>query len=335
MSKTAYEIAATLKMLRNHHVVTERDRDFEALLADLLEVDEQGQLTHVPIRETGGTETRGIALIEGSGGGKTTAILRALRGCPPLQNNPETGLPRYLHVKVESPATLRSLGAEILRKLGVDTVSERAKVYEIWAMVRHRLAVMGISVLWLDEAHDMFKSATSAETDNMFKMLKSLMQGEHPVILVLSGTERLSLITSIDAQVNRRFSKLRPAELKFGVDNSRLKSLVEFYARKAELKADIDEDTVVRLIHAGRHRFGRCVRILIGAIRCALQDGSDKLRQEHFEVAWGREEGCDIAQNVFAASDWQSIELADVDDEIYERERAAQQKKSRKKSKAA
>ncbi|WP_298837719.1 TniB family NTP-binding protein [uncultured Roseobacter sp.] len=332
MPKTVQEIAATMKMLRNHHVVTERDRDFEALLVDLLEVDEHGQLTHEPIRVTAGTETHGIALIEGSGGGKTTAILKVLQGCEPLQNNPETGAPRYLHVKVESPATLRSLGSQVLRKLGVDTVSDRAKVYDIWAMVRHRLAVMGISVLWLDEAHDMFKSATSLETDNMFKMLKSLMQGDHPVILVLSGTERLDWITSFDAQVNRRFSKLRPQELQFGVDNMPLKELIEFYARKAGLEAAIDEDTVVRLIHGGRHRFGRCVRTLVAAIKCALQDGSNELRQEHFEIAWGREEGCEIVQNVFAAADWQSIELKDENDELYERQRAAQDPKSKKKA---
>jgi len=331
MQKTAQEIAATMKMLRNHHVVTERDRNFEALLVDLLEVDEHGQLTHDPIRVTGGTETHGIAFIEGSGGGKTTAILKVLQGCEPLQSNPETGVPRYLQVKVESPATLRSLGCEVLRKLGVDTVSDRAKVYDIWAMVRHRLAVMGISVLWLDEAHDMFKSATSIETDNMFKMLKSLMQGEHPVILVLSGTERLDWITSLDPQVSRRFSKLRPDDLQFGVDNMALKDLIEFYAQKASLNAEIDEDTVVRLIHGGRHRFGRCVNTLIGAIKCALQDGSEKLLPEHFEVAWGREEGCCIKQNVFAAADWQAIELADERDDLLERLQSGQMVNSKKK----
>ena len=71
---------------------------------------------------------------------------------------------------------------------------------------------------------------------------------------------------------------------------------------------------------------------MVAAIKCALQDGSDELRPEHFEIAWGREEGCEIAQNVFVAADWQSIELKDENDELYERQRAAQDPKSKKKA---
>ena len=76
-------------------------------------------------------------------------------------------------MKVESPATLRSLGTGILQKLGVDRIAERAKVYDIWEVVRHRIQWIGITLVWIDEAHDMFRAAASSETDNMFKMLKS------------------------------------------------------------------------------------------------------------------------------------------------------------------
>lgn len=147
MTKTQAEAARILQSLRAKHLVTERDHLFSAELSRLFEYDEDGALTHRPVLFTGGTETHGITFIEGSGGGKTTAILKVLRNFEPLKCNPETGAPRWLHVSVESPATLRSLGISILRRLGVDHISDRARVYEIWAWVRHGMMRRGIFLL--------------------------------------------------------------------------------------------------------------------------------------------------------------------------------------------
>ncbi|MBU0643283.1 MAG: TniB family NTP-binding protein [Alphaproteobacteria bacterium] len=331
MSLSNKEIAAAMKSLRSTHIVTDRDQAFEKHLRLKFELDDEGEVTHEPVRATGGTETGGIAFIEGSGGGKTTAILEVLRNFAPLALNPATEAPRYLHVKVESPATLRSLGVDVLKKLGVDKVADRARVYDVWDMVRYRLKVAGVTLLWIDEAHDMFKSGSGAETENMFKMLKGLMQGDYPVVLVLSGTERLSAITSIDPQVNRRFSKIRPAPMAFGVDNARIKGLIQGYSRKAGLQVAIDDDTINRLIHGSRYRFGRCVVCIIEAIECALYDGAPTLEAKHFEDAWGTREGCSIDQNVFTSTNWMAIELEDQGEEIAEMP-AVKKKINRKKA---
>ncbi|WP_299027986.1 TniB family NTP-binding protein [uncultured Sulfitobacter sp.] len=230
--------------------------------------------------------------------------------------HPETGEPRYLHMKVESPATLRSLGVAILGKLGAEGVAERTKVYDVWNMVRFRLARRGITLLWLDEAHDLFRSATSAETDNMFKMLKGLMQGDHPVVLVLSGTERLSSITGLDPQVSRRFTKIRPKPLTFGVDNSRIKGLVQGYAGKAGLDVALSDDVINRLIYGSRYRFGRCVVCILEAIECALMDDAEALDVQYFADAWAQREGCDVPNNVFTAVEWMAIDLEDEGEEV-------------------
>lgn len=321
-------IAEKIEDLRRIHIGTSRDKELTLQISRLFRARD-GALTHEPARFSGGTETHEVILIEGAGGGKTTALLTCLENFAPLAENPETGLPRYLHAKVESPATLRSLGCAILKKLGVEKVSDRAKVYEVWDMVRHRLKVMGITLLWLDEAHDMFRSTTATETDNMFKMLKSLMQGDHPVVLVLSGTQRLSRITALDAQPNRRFNKICPPPLQFGADNVRLEGLVRKYATAAGLNVAIGDDQMHRLIHGSRRRFGRCIEIIIHAIEVALMDGAETLRMEHFEVAWGQQEGCGIADNVFAAENWLGIELADEDDDLHDREQVEVEQKAK------
>ena len=313
MNTSLAETARTMQALRAIHVGTVRERAVRSELRRLFLIGDDGALSHRPVLFAGNSETRGIAFIEGSGGGKSTAILKVLREFEPLGRNPETEAPRWLHVKVESPATLRSLGGSILKMLGMDAVSERAKVYDVWDLVRFRLRTNGLALLWLDEAHDLFRKTRSAETASMLKMLKSLMQGDHPVVLILSGTERLGDITGLDPQVNRRFAKIRPKALDFASDGERMEGLVRNFAREAGLDSAITGETVQRLIHGGRHRFGRCIEMTLRAIECALEDGAETLGEGHFGVAYAQAEGCEIPMNVFAADDWASIVHEDED----------------------
>lgn len=307
MGKQFHEIAGTVQALREIYVETEVDQQLVPQLHRLFSVGEDGRLSHDPMRFTGGRETHGILYIAGAGSGKTTTINRVLSEFAPLAESPETGVPRHVFTQVASPATLKSLGLGILSELGVGSVAERVKVWDIWAQVRHRLQVMGISLLWIDEAHDMFRSASAAELDSMLKMLKSLMQGPHPVVLILSGTEKLGDITGRDPQNDRRFTKIMPRELEFGADNEQVDDLVQHYSEKAGLDVALAQDLSSRLIYAGRFRFGRMVDYLIHAIECALLRDEGRLEMEDFAEAWAAQECCPPHENVFERADWADI----------------------------
>lgn len=320
------DTAHTVAALRKIHVETERDHEIRSQLQRLLQVDASGNPTSAPVRFTAQRETRGIALIEPAGGGKTTAIAEVLRSIEPLERNTETGAPRVIQVSVESPATQKSLGIAILRELGIPHVSERVKVWELFNMVRQRLLATGTTVLWIDEAHDLFLSKSGREVEDMLKTIKSLMQGEAAVIVILSGTERLGEITSIDQQVNRRFSKFMPKDLVIGGDNAELEDLVCDYCRRAGLAFTPEGNLISRLIHGSRGRFGRAIETTINAIEQALVDGDPALERQHFAEAWGMQEGCAWDRNVFVADDWRSIEL-DVQAEQFEAERTQRQRR--------
>jgi hypothetical protein len=73
------EAARRLAELRSRHVPNQRDREFCEQLDRLLKVDANGCQLPEPVRFTRGLETRGIAMIDGPGGGKTTTIARTLR----------------------------------------------------------------------------------------------------------------------------------------------------------------------------------------------------------------------------------------------------------------
>nr|WP_217356659.1 TniB family NTP-binding protein [Ruegeria sp. HKCCA0370] len=232
--------------------------------------------------------------------------------------------PRYIRIQVPSPATLKSLGREVLTATGLTEVSMRLTAWELWRLVRHRLALLGIVVPWFDEAHDMFLSGSAREIDDMLKMLKSLMQNDSAIIPILSGTERLSEITSYDPQVNRRFTKVVPSPLVAGKDNSDLLGLIESFCDVAELKLSRERDLTDRLIFASRQRFGRAVETILDAIECAKEEGSSVLLQMHFAEAWGMREGCDWNKNVFVTEDWASLDL-DAGAEEFEARRSERQ----------
>ena len=313
-----------LAKLRAHHISTERDDEILRQLNRLLKGDDQGNLLPEPERFTDSLETRGIALIEGSGAGKTTAVNRMLSTHPALKAHSKDDSPKFLRIQVPSPATLKSLGREVLAVTGLKDVSSRATAWEIWGIVRHRLELLEIVVLWFDEAHDMFLSGSAREIDDMLKMLKSLMQNESAVIPILSGTERLAEITRFDAQVNRRLTKVVPKPLCPGVDDEALYNMIEEYCTDVGLQPELDETIVLRLIHASRRRFGRAIETIVNAIESAMEEGSPVLTRQHFATAWGMQEGCEWEENVFVADSWAAIDL-DADAHAFEAARTTRQ----------
>lgn len=310
--------------LRKRHISTERDDEILRQLNRLLKQDAFGHVIPEPERYTDRLETRGIALIEGSGSGKTTALNRVLSEHPALKACSENDSQKFLRVQVPSPATLKSLGREVLAAAGMKEVSQRATAWEIWGVVRQRLAVLNIAVLWFDEAHDMFLSGSAREIDDMLKMLKSLMQSETAVIPILSGTERLAEITRFDEQVNRRLTKVVPKPLCPGMDDENLYSMIESYSSAVGLTPAVDSTICGRLIHGSRRRFGRSIETIINSIECALEEGSPNLTLEHFAAAWGMQEGCQWEENVFVVGDWAAIEL-DRDTQAFEAVRTKRQ----------
>lgn len=323
---TAGNIARTIAVLRAIHVETERDHELSAQLRRLLQTDGDGNLTPFPVRFTADLETRGIALIEPAGGGKTTAVREVLRSLDALGPDPDTGMPRVVQIQVQSPASQKGIGMTILGAVGINRVSSRATASEIFDLIRRRFTITGTTVLWIDEAHDMFLSRSARETDDMLKMLKGLMQGDAAVIVILSGTERLFEITSYDPQVNRRFTKIIPTDLQIGIHNSEIGGLIETFCSRAGLTFDPAGSVVNRLIHGSRKRFGRAIETVINAIEIALTEGAAVLDQQHFAEAWGMQEGCSWDRNVFICPDWEAIEL-DVQAKRFETERSLRQQR--------
>ncbi|MCR9151420.1 MAG: TniB family NTP-binding protein [Rhodobacteraceae bacterium] len=301
---TPHAIAAVM----GKYITLERDRAFVAKLDRLLMRDEAGGFTGRPVTFTSTGETRGIALTGTAGSGKTSLVHRALSKHPALQPSEAAQMP-LVAVSVPNPATIKSLGMEILKATGYSEIHSDRPAWKIWADVDTRLALLGTVVLWIDEAHDIFAGKSKTDAPEILNHLKRRMQGTGAVIVVLSGLEILWDDLCKDSQVKRRFARFDLPPVSTAADRKVLAKVLGNFCDTAALDRPEQGDLVERLAYAGQQRFGLCVEQMIAAIEVALMRGASRLTIEHFAEAYFEREGCPVAENVFMAPRWSSINL--------------------------
>lgn len=296
------KVMRILEDLRGLHVTTPRDAEFASQLRRLMVHDADGNPLPSALRVTSTGETRGIMVVDEPGGGKSTLVRKGLDRCVALQSEP--GAPkRYLDAAVPSPATLKSMTRELLKDSGYPDVSRSREVWSMMELLRERILMLGIVAIWIDEAHDLF----CADRNLILRALKSLMQGDAAVIVILSGTAALAEVVRSDPQVQRRFTSLILPPVDPDAERDQISGLIETYCQRAGLAPPIERDLIGRLTHAARYRFGRTVETVVNAIECALTNGDDQLDIDHFAQAYAMQEGALLERNVFFVEDWWNI----------------------------
>lgn len=313
MAKDISTAFAGIATIRNRYITTARDDIFRKHLDLLLQRDGTGRLLPKPVTFTATGDTHGIALVEGSGGGKSTLVHHVLSKHPALQSDNPDYKP-FIGVSVPSPATLKSLGLEILSKTGYPGVSASRKEWEIWRLVVARLRLLGTVVLWIDEAHDLFRAGKGIE--DILKMLKSVMEGEGAVILVLTGIDKLWQMASYDDQVKRRYSKVTMPAISAATHEKSLRSLIQSFCDEVGLLPPGESDLIDRLVYASRHRFGRSIENIVAALEMAVLKGETEVTVQHFAEAWAMQEGVMPGKNVFLSPRWSEIDLTKLHEPV-------------------
>lgn len=292
-----------LEALRNLHVGSNRDAEAAAQITRLLQKDEHGQLTPVAKRFTKTGETRGMMLVGGPGSGKSHLMNRTLSKLSVLAES-EYGSPRYIQCSVPSPATFKSMTLALIEETGYAQSSSRKEAWSLWQDFRYRLKLLGISIVWIDEAHDLF----CADRKLILRALKSLMQGDDAVIVILSGTEELSNVIRSDPQVQRRFTSMVLPELSEQADTATFKEIIAQYCQRVGLSEPTETDLIGRIFHGARYRFGRAIELLLQAMEFAIERKEAQLTIEHFASAYAMNEACPVSENVFFAEQYWLIE---------------------------
>lgn len=285
---------AALDAVRRLHISLEWDAEAAKHLKRLLDRDANQNLLPRARLFTKTGETRGMMLVADPGSGKSHLLERALNKIPALVPS-EDGIPRVIACPVPSPATFKSMTLALLEQSGYPSANPRLEAWSLWQLFRHRLGKLGTAIVWIDEAQDLF----CADRKLILRALKSLMQGEDAVAVVLSGTEDLAQVIRSDKQVQRRFTSMILPDLVEEVHGDMYRTIVADYCARIGLQPPVEADLVARVFHGARYRFGRSVELLLGALEFAIEDDADVLTSDHFASIYAMNEACYASENVF------------------------------------
>lgn len=275
--------AQDMAWLRSRYMKNSRDAVFLDVLEDVLNLDVAGKAPVEPARFGRHGETRGIVLTAPSGEGKTTLIDRNLGEKPDLGFwNGETG--RVLKVSVPGEATLKGVALSILDETGYAIGGNRKlQVGEAWRLVRHRLGLQDIAVLWIDEAHHLLTSAPGRDAATSLRMLKSMLQGENAIVVILSGIPILAELVRRDAETDRRFLKVRLDPIRTDQGKADLGRFIEGLCHHAQIKTVADAHFIDRLLSASQGSLGVAIEFVNLALARAAKENVNALELRHFQ----------------------------------------------------
>lgn len=295
-------VASLRAMFIRHDRYTELEAEFNRLLYQRRAAMEAGGLA----------EATGLALLGGSGSGKSTALRWLFARHPDLQpltqDFEQADVASFL---VPSPATLKQVGSSCLNGLGYP-MRRNATAGYIWSLVQNSLHQRRVLFLHLDEAQDLHINQNRSEKQAVVNTLKSLMQNPvWPTGLILSGMPSLKFLLNQDAQLARRISVVHFRPLNPTVDLKSCSGLVKTYSNAAKISVDSEALTrgfTHRLLHAASYEFGLVVELIIGAIEDAMLEQKSDLAPARFASAFRRKTACIDDLNPFLRPDYTAID---------------------------
>ncbi len=301
---------AALDAVRDLHIGLDLDLEATMHIKRLLGRDEEGNLLPKARRLTRTGETRGMMLVGAPGSGKSHLMDRTLTKLGPVLERTTETRP-LIACPVPSPATFKSMTLALLEESGLEGATSRQEAWSLWQMFRHRVSVLGTAVVWIDEAQDLF----CADRKLILRALKSLMQGDNAVAVVLSGTEELAEVIRSDAQVKRRFTSMVLPEMVEAIHGDMYQTVLEDYCRRVGLEPPVEADLIGRIFHGARYRFGRAIELLLLAMEFAIAQNDEFLSIDHFASAYAMNEACPASENVFYADNYHALD-PDAEDDV-------------------
>jgi type II secretory pathway predicted ATPase ExeA len=293
----------------------EFSRAFTSILSDL-------QLD-IEIADPKRRKCDGIVLYGSSGSGKSTVIDYVLDHHPHLQPKRvvRRGVERITKtdvcaIKASSPASLKSVGQNILAELGyksdVDPLNLNNKeAHYIWNLVRQYLKKSGVLVLFIDEAQDFIINQNRTEINKVISTLKSLLQDkEWPVCVVLAGMPELNTLVQRDDQLVNRTKRISCTKLVAETHKADVLSIVSHYASVVDigLHPDLRKVSFVRrLLHASSGDFGKTVQEIIRGLTVSIENQSKEVTVADFAAGFYEKYKLVDAANPYLVPDYLNI----------------------------
>lgn len=285
---------AKLRWLSERYLRNSGDGEFVSMLGEILLPGPDRNPRPSAIRDPLADETGGLAVVAPSAEGKTSLIRRNLRKLPEFRQQTAATEGNYLGVVMQPEGTIKSLAIKLLADTGYGSVAQNAKSHELWAVLRHRIRMRNIQLIWIDETHHLLRSGSGRDVTQARQMLKNLMQGDGAVALLLSGVPELDLQLRGDDETSRRILRLH-LDRRFGRhpdDLERLECFLAACCRQLGLAHPSDPTFLERVVFAGGGSIGAIMKLLKDSLRRALIAGDSGVELAHarrtHEIIHGR-----------------------------------------------
>lgn len=266
-------ISAKLKWLDDRYWRFGQEEVLDDALLDLFEVDDAGQMTAQPRRDPLTGETEGLAILGTSGGGKTALLKRTLRVNPILTEFSVESPGNTLFITAPPEASIKKLAEIILERTGYKKIDPRLRSADAWEMARHRLGIVGICAVVIDECHHILRSGQGRDVLAAIQALKHIMQSRHPVTLIIAGVPALrdALLSEPSGETYRRFSELHLADIRPGTRSAQLFD-TNFKKSAAMIEVVLDDEACFpdRILFATGGEIGKSVKLAKNILRDAV-----------------------------------------------------------------
>jgi hypothetical protein len=253
-------------------------------------------------RADAGIEGSCLVIYGRTGAGKSH-IIKRLVSHPDLkpQETPEGKYRPLLKLVAPAPCTLRSLGLQILRRLGYRS-KKKLNEYEVWDRVSANLYAQGVAILVIDEMHNVLKGRNAPERAKIGAAFKSLMVSEdNPMQLVLAGLIQVKTFVDADSEVHRRSHFVELAPLRATEDAKKYTNFLESLDKAIGMKTCKFHkgDMPIRFYFASRGLIGRMAYFAQEAATIAVTLNHDSVTEEHLGEAFRRPHEVARGENPF------------------------------------
>jgi hypothetical protein len=304
-----HDLPGRLAWLDARYLKNARDDEFQERLRYILQVGPEGTLLPTAIRDPLNGETRGMQVIGASGDGKSVMIQRNLSALPGFVEMKAGTAGNYLHITVSPEATIKSLASDIAAATGYGRMAERARTHEAWSVVRHRLQMFEIGLLWIDEAHHLLRGGAGRDIAGALQTLKNLLQGDGAVAVILSGVQHLDGRIAADPETFRRYRlRQRLQSLTAGSgDMQLLRRFIEKCCQKLDLSLPDDPSFAERIVFSQTGGLGRSIIFAKMTIRRALINQKEAVSMEDARQTWILNGGDDSGPSPFDPIPWPDV----------------------------
>ncbi|SHJ29153.1 TniB protein [Wenxinia saemankumensis] len=273
-----------MKPVGQRYMLSDRDDELRDVLGDVLRFAPDPTRRATPIQFGRQLETRGLVVSGPSGVGKTTLLKRGLDEIDGLGLfDGSSG--HVVELTVPPEATLKGLAFSLLDSL-LYTGARNMTAAEAWEIAQHRLALFEISVLWIDEAHHLLTSGSGRDAKTATRRLKLLLQGNHALVVVLSGTPELVELLQKDAETWRRFLKMPLRASLSGRERLSFARYIRALCKEYEVTPPNDPHLAERLLSASNGIIGEAIDLVTLCIERARAKGLDALHLGDFRRAF-------------------------------------------------